>query len=234
MAVGVWVVGGPGDREDLRYSLRSVAANAPAITQAWIVGDPPAWFNGVTIPLEPKPEKYANQRASLTAVVHHPGAPETFWLFNDDMYVIEPTTDLPIIRNKASASQWNTDHPVGSHGPSCWTCAVKHTAAWAMDRAGRDVWLYENHTPLHFDTSRLRDQVNAYPDQPLTVGELYPLAGAAGEGGVVGNAKVKAVDSLAAKLALPMPYLSGNPDSWAGPLGEYVRGLFTQACRWER
>lgn len=234
MAVGVWVVGGPGDREDLRYSLRSVAANAPAITQAWVVGDPPPWFNGVRIALEPKPEKYANQRASLTALVHHPGAPETFWLFNDDMFVTEHTIDLPIIRNKASAAQWNADHPVGSHGPSCWTCAVKHTAAWAVTRAGCDVWLYENHTPLLFDTARLRDEVDAYPNQPFTVGELYPLAGAGGDGRVAGNAKVKAADNLTAKQALPMPYLSGNPDSWDGALGEYVRGLFPTPCRWER
>ena len=71
----VWIVGGPGDREDLRYSLRSVAANLRLdYRDVWVVGDPPGWFGGAKMPLEPHPEKFTNQRRSLTAYVNHPDA----------------------------------------------------------------------------------------------------------------------------------------------------------------
>lgn len=233
MVTAVWVVGGPGDREDLRHSLRSVATNAPFITEAWVVGDVPTWFNGVSMALEPKALKFENQRASLTAFANHPGAPDEFALFNDDMFLIEPVESLPVIRNKKSASQWNLGHP--KHGPNCWVCAVQNTAAWVANKTGTDPFLYENHTPLMFSTRRLRDVLNTYPTgQSFAVGEVFPIAGIHGPGHTAGNAKVKGSDPIADKLTLPMPYLSGNPDSWDGHLGRYIREMFPRPCCWER
>ena len=235
MVAAVWIVGGPtdDDRADLRFSLRSAHTNVPFISEAWVVGDVPDWFTGVKMPLEPKPSKFENQRASLTAFVNHPAAPAEFWLMNDDMFITEPVESLPIVRNKNRASMWNPDH--GQHGSGCWTCAVRATAAWVAEQTGTDPYLYENHSPLLFDTARLRDVVNRYPVHlPFTVGEVYPIAGAAGPGVVVGNAKVKGTDSFDEKMRLPMPYISGNPDSWAGVLGVWAQEVFDSPSRWEK
>lgn len=188
MTAALWIVGGPGDREDLRYSLRSVAAHT-SITEAWVVGDVPDWFTGCKIPLPPHPEKFENQRASLTAFCEAPGVPESFVLFNDDMFVTEPC-DLPTFRNRGRTFDWNTDHADNNHSPSCWTCACRDTATWAALHGAGDAYLYECHTPLKFDTARLRDLLNAYPARRrLAVGELYPLAGIGGEGTHAGNAR---------------------------------------------
>lgn len=236
MVAGVWIVGGPtsDDREDLRYSLRSVAVNAPEITEAWVVGDPPDWFTGVRIPLPPHPEKFENQRASLTAFCETPGAPAALWLWNDDMFVTEPVESLPTFRNRGRTSDWNIDHIDNGHSPSCWTCACRDTATWAAQHGAGDPYLYECHVPLKLDTARLRDLLNAYPTgRRLAVGELYPLAGIGGEGTHAGNAKVKAHDSLADKLANPMPYLSSNPDTWPGAVADYIKPLFPDPSPWE-
>lgn len=236
MTAAVWVVGGPGDREDLRHSLRSVATNAPDIAEAWVIGDVPGWFAGVKMPLEPLAEKFANQRASLTAFVNYPAAPSSAYIFNDDMFVIEPVTGLlPTCRNKNPASSWAKAEQDGGRSLNTWHRAVLATAQWTAKRTGADPFIYEAHTPLLFDTALLRDAINDYPDdQPFAVGELYPIAGLGGEGSHCGNAKVKAADSLDTKLANPMPYLSGNPDSWTGSLGEHIRSTFTTPCQWER
>src|SRR5690606_6266583 len=101
VTAGVWYVGGPDpdNRGELRHSLRSVAANAPVITEAWVVGHVPAWFAGVKVPLEPLPDKFHNARQSIERFVHLPGAPAEFYLFNDDHYVTEPVTGhLPTCR----------------------------------------------------------------------------------------------------------------------------------------
>lgn len=245
VTAAVWIVGGPAeaDRSDLRYSLRSVAAHAPTITEAWVIGDVPAWFTGTRMPLEPLPGKFANQRQSLTRFANHPGAPEVFWLFNDDMIVTEPTADLPIVRGHAQTGmQWASDHrnKVSSKGvcvTDCYQCAVAETAAWTHEQTGTDPHIYEAHSPLLFDTTKLRDVLAAYPDdRPFAVGEVYPIAGAGGPGRTAGNAKVKKNDPevLAAKLANPSPYLSSSPESWAGVVGGWVRPRFPDPSRWER
>lgn len=244
MAAGVWIVGGPAenDRDDLRHSLRSFAAHAPQITEAWVIGDVPDWFAGIRMPLPPHPEKFANQRASLTAFVNHPGAPAEFWLLNDDMVLLEPTAELPIVRAHAStAQQWADDHAAYRTNrrcvPSCYQCAVAETAAWTVQQTGQDQPIYEAHTPLLFDTARLRDVLHSYPaDRPFAVGEVYPIAGAGGPGQRAGNAKVRANEAriLREKLDLPMPYLSSSPESWAGVVGAWVRPRLPESCRWER
>lgn len=234
MTAAVWIVGGQPDapdRDELRHSLRSVAANAPVITEAWIVGDVPDWFAGVRLPLEPKPTKFGNQFASIKALVNLPGAPETFWLMNDDMYVTEPVDgDLPTYRSKNRLSGW-----LRAEGRSNgWHRAVAATAEWTAERTGQEPYIYEAHVPLRFRTAVLREVVNAYPDPDLfAVGEVYPIAGCGGEGVHAGNAKCK-TEALETKLGQPMPYLSGSPGSWNGALGEWVRAQWVEPCRWER
>lgn len=239
MTAAAYIVGGPPDspgRDELRYSLRSIEANAPDVTEAWVIGDVPDWFTGIRLPLEPQPEKFRNQRESITRFVNYPGAPPRFYLFNDDHFVTEHVAgQLPTCRNKNPASRWAQAEQDDGARLNGWHRTVQATAAWVADCTGTDPLIYESHTPLLFDTRRLKGYVNAYPiGQPFAVGELYPVAGAGGEGQHCGNAKVKAHDSLQAKLGNPMPYLSGNPDSWNGALGDYIRGLFPNPSRWER
>lgn len=231
MTAAVYVVGGPTSdcRNDLRHSLRSLT-NAPDITEVWCVGDIPTWFTGTRLPLEPKPEKFTNQRASLTAFVNYPGAPSRFYLFNDDHFVTDhvdgqlPTCHLGKARDFFDVQARNSWHRAGLA-----------TAAWMEDIGHPDVLAYEAHTPLLFDTKRLASLLNAYPlGSPMLVGELYAASGAGGEGTDVGNAKVKPGDDLQAKLAQPMPYLSVNPQTWDGEAGDLVRSMFTTPCRWER
>lgn len=232
----VYIVGGVPDeegREELRYSLRSIHKNLRmTIRDLWIVGDVPDWFTGMKMPLEPKPDKWRNQRASLEAYVNHPNAAAEFILLNDDHYLIEPVEVIEPVRNKKPASNWAAGH--GLHDWSCWTCAVKQCAAWVSGQVVDDVYLYENHTPLQFNTERLRAALLACPDDvPFMAGAVFALAGIGYPGTTGGNAKVKANDALADKLALPIPYISGNPDSWRGELGAHIKGMFPDPCRWE-
>lgn len=233
MVAAVYVVGGetPDNRADLRYSLRSLV-NAPVVDDVWVVGDVPAWFAGVKVPLEPLPDKFQNQRQSVERFVNLPGAPERFYLFNDDMFIVEPVHGpLPTVRNRAALSGWLK---ADGRRPNHWHRAVLSTAEWVSGRVEGDPPIYECHTPLLFDTRRLREAVNAYPaERPFAVGEMYPLAGCGGVGEAVGNAKCKGHDNLDHKLSLPMPYLSGNPDTWAGALGDLIRGMFPEPCKWE-
>ncbi len=240
MTVAVYPVGGPvhSDREALRYSLRSLQANAPAVTDVWLVGDIPAWYTGRSIATTAQLDKFHNIRASWTAFVNHRDAPAEHYLFNDDHWIVEPVEgDLPVFHlGKAQDLLDSILGPRVRRTTNTATKALRDTATWVSGHLGvDDVLAHYAHTPLRFDTAKVRDLLAAYPtDVRLEPMLLYPIAGLSGEGIDAGNAKVKVTDSLAKKLAQPMPFLSGNDDTWAGPLGEHVKGLFPEPCRWER
>lgn len=233
----LYVVGGEPDapgRDEMRYSLRSIEANLNiGYRDVWAVGAVPDWFAGVRMELPPKAEKFANQLASITAYVNHPGAAEHVVILNDDMYATEPHNEIVVCRNKNRASRWAAAEKA-ERDLNTWHRAVIATATWVGEITDTDPYIYECHSPLPFSTKRLRDAIAAYPlGQPFAVGELYPIAGVGPEGEHRGNAKVKH-ETLAEKQALPMPYLSGSPGSWSGALGEWVRAQWPTPCRWER
>lgn len=232
MTAAVWYVGGPDpdNREELRHSLRSVAANAPTIDECWVVGDVPDWFAGVKVPLEPQPEKFANARQSITRFVNLPAAPAEFYLFMDDIFVTSPITGhLPVchLGPVKNYSAYKT-------GTGTYARAVRQTADWIAKHHDPEPLAYLGHTPVPLDTAKVRDFLETYPaDLLLEPYLLYCVAGTDGPGTRQGNAKCAKADNFAHKRDLPIPYLSSNPDTWPGELGEYVRGMFSETCRWE-
>lgn len=234
MTAAVYYVGGPDpdNRDELRHSLRSVAANAPQITEAWVIGDVPDWFAGVKVPLEPRPEKFANARQSITTFVNLPGAPESFVLTMDDVFVTEPVDHLPLI-HLGPVTNYSTFKDQAQQGT--YARAVRDTANYLMQHGHREPLAYLAHTPIHLDTKRVREFLADYPEHlMLEPFLLYVAAGLDGPGRRGGNAKCKGDDNFEHKRDLDIPYLSSNPDSWAGKLGTHIRGMFTTPCRWEQ
>lgn len=235
MTAAVYIVGGSNrTHEELRYSLRSLA-NCPDITQVWVVGLIPEWVKGVRrLPLEPKAEKFANMRASLTAFANAKGAPKRFYLFNEDHYVTEPvdgeipTFHLgPAITYIQSAHVWRPRNT--------WCRAVLATAEWLKDQDGKEPMAYEAHTPLLMDRTLLAEFLDEYPaDLPLAMSMAYARAGIGGEGVDAGNAKVGAESDLDEKRTQDMPLLSGNQSTFDGELGGLLRELFPDPSQYEK
>lgn len=232
MTAAVWYVGGPNldDRSELRHSLRSVATNAPFITEAWVVGDVPDWFTGIKVPLPPVREKFANARQSITAFVNLPGAPETFVLIMDDVFCLEPCTEVDII-HLGPARQFSAYR----NGKGTYANAVRQTTDWLHNHGHPEPLAYLAHTPVTLNTQQVRAFLDHYPaNLPLEPFLLYVAAGTQGPGRRAGNAKCSRTDNVQHKLALNIPYISSNPDTWPGPLSNHIRELFAEPCRWER
>ena len=122
----VYVVRPGDDNEELRYSLRSVAKNAPH-RDVWIVGTVPSWTQNVKgLPLTAADEKFANQRQSLTAAAGEKGISDPFVLFNDDMFVMEPITEWRTWNLDTIEEVWGG--PIGGViAENTWLSAVWHT-----------------------------------------------------------------------------------------------------------
>lgn len=222
----LYVIGpGSSGHEELRHSLRSVAKNLPH-RKVWIVGSVPDWTRNVEeINLEPHPEKFPNQRQSLTVAVDQQDLSDNFILMNDDMFVIEPVSDLPCFHLGPSSAHLEFLDSVGKDND--WVDAVRATAEWFGDPN-----CYECHIPLLFSRERLRAVLRAYPkDRPFAAGEVYEAARAGSEG-VLGHCVKVTRQPLAEKLGTP--FLSSDDRSFAkGEVGRYVRSLFPEKCRYE-
>ena len=233
----VYVVRPGDDNEELRYSLRSVAAHAPH-RNVWIVGSVPSWVTGVkTIPLVPVGEKFANQRQSLHAIAAHPGISDPFVLFNDDMFVVEPITEWRTWNLDTIEDHWGG--PIGNVDKTSneWLHAVWCTYKWMGEQGHPNPLYYENHTPMLYDKAKLADVLTRYPhDRPFVINGTYAITGAGGKGEWGANAKVNVDGDVAmAYEALGMPYLSTD-DPWfaTAPVGVFVRELFPDPCVYER
>lgn len=232
----------PGDNnEELRHSLRSVEANVTGFRNIWIAGTVPTWVRNVrALPIPPKPEKFANQRQSVTALCEAPGVADTIVIFNDDHFVTDPidASSVPVFHLGPAedlAARLIDNHAIDPRNR--WLRAVRKTASWVEQQGHPNALAYEAHTPLPFRTAALRDALAAYPaERILCYPELYALAGAGDVGVSAGNCKVArlADAELRAKMELSMPYLSSNDDTFAaGAIGDHIRATFPTPSRYE-
>lgn len=236
----VYIVRPGDDNDELKHSLRSVAANVKNVGRVWIAGTVPSWVSWEVspIPLVPKDEKFANIRASLQAVVDHPEMPERFVVFNDDHFVVEPV----------DAEAWPTYHlgPLsgfirhllevrGINPRNTWFRGLQHCADYMLSKGHPDPLAYEGHVPFVVDRDRLKAVLSDFPREWFfTYGALYDLIGGGGVGERAGNVKVAQADSLESRLALDMPFLSSNDHTFAtAPIGAHVRALFPDPCLYE-
>ena len=86
----------PGeDNEELRYSLRSLR-NVPH-GRVWITGFVPSWLRNVgALPVQFRHgNKVRNVRANFKAACAHPEVADTFYVFNDDMFVMHAVENIP-------------------------------------------------------------------------------------------------------------------------------------------
>lgn len=83
-----------GENEELRYSLRSLAANVKHGT-VWIVGHKPRWVRDVEhLPTRQGRDRYQNTLAAVHTACTHADITDDFQLWNDDFYALQPT-DVP-------------------------------------------------------------------------------------------------------------------------------------------
>lgn len=239
MFAAVYVVGGPAfdERSDLRHSLRSLA-NTP-VTDVWLVGDVPEWATDVrAIRLEPQPEKFANQRASLTAAVNDPDLPDTFVLLNDDHFVVSPVDPMPMFHLGPWSRYQARQLRQGQNPANTWWAGVCQTAEWMQSRGHADPLIYEAHTPLMFDKRRLRAALEEFPqDRRFCVGVTYDMTGAGGVGfrGINVKCKTDAEFHAKAGVGTHTPYLSSTDEPFrSGLIGSHVRRMFPDPSRFER
>jgi hypothetical protein len=141
-----------GDNEELRYSLRSVAKNAPA-GRVWLVGGKPDWYTGDFIPVQSTSSKYSNARNNLEAIVNSKEISENFVLMNDDFYFMKKVDKVDMFHGGRLIDKIRRYRQIS---PSNGYNQMLITTHRRLVRSGvRDPMDYELHVPMPMDKSGL-------------------------------------------------------------------------------
>lgn len=230
-----------GDDEALRYSLRSVAANARGLFgRVWIVGDLPEWATDVGhIVTTPGASRQEDIRAKWTAAAGHPDVAATFLLMNDDFWLVRKVRRFEAF-HMGPLDRYLAHLDRSGDAFRAWRRVVETTAEWMAEQGYPDTMVRQGHRPAMFDKARLADALAAYPaGRPLDVLGLYDMCGAGGVGTRAGNAKINTTEHFHAKTAPAVldvqPWLSANDAAFSdGLIGGYVRALFPDPSPFEQ
>lgn len=230
-----------GENEELRYSLRSVAANAAGLfRKVWVIGrDLPSWLTGVEIiDAGATGGKQADVRAKVRAAAGDRRVASRIVLMTDDVYLVEPITEWePFHMGRTSDYISHLAKQGTTVTNSGWLRAVVSTAEWMAEQGYDDILVRQGHRPLLWSKTKLKGALDRYPaDRKLDIVGLYDIAGAAGVGRHAGNAKIGVSDdAFHQKMAeLDIPWRSSNDKSFRGGLiGEFVRRMFPEPSPFE-
>lgn len=210
-----------GTGEELRYSLRSVAAHMPH-DRIFVVGPAiPDWLVGVEhIPTREGNGKWANiMEAMRTACAASDLSSDVVYM-NDDFFVMEPVLAIPIAHR----------------GPLVGTGNGSYSQLFAATgRVLRELSIsgplrsYELHMPFAFNKGAMATVLRmADPREIVHTRSLYANYWS------IGGEHADDVKVRGGFTALPRgPFISTSSASWRGPAGAAIRATFTQPSIYE-
>lgn len=214
----------------LRYALRSWAANLPH-RRVWLVGYRPPWVADVGhVPTRQTGTKYANTTAAVRAAIEHPDITDRFILCNDDFFVMTPQPqELPVYHRGPVR---DVEAYYATRGNGAYLRGLRETRDLLVSLGHPDPLSYELHVPLPVDKAGMLAALEA--GRHLDVLHKRSFYGVlAGIGGEY-MADVKILRRGPRAFDASSPFLSTMPDSFAhGHVGQHIRRAFPLACRYE-
>ena len=170
-----------GDRnEELRYSLRSLAANLPH-HQVWAAGYRPAWATMNEIPVAQRRTTFENSVANMRAACEHPGVSDRFVYMNDDIFVLKAMRRIPTL-HRGTVAEFTAECRRIYGRPGRYMMGLAATAELLVRRGIRDPICYEGHVPLVVDKAAMLEALDLGAHLPILhyrtlYGNLAQLAG---------------------------------------------------------
>lgn len=251
---------------ELRYSLRSVETNLlqqrppTQLPRVFTVGHQPPWVSSdhVThIPVEQSldpNDKHPNANKNLHRALTDPDISDPFWLFNDDFFIMRPTTAIQqytggLVRDVLDkfpravlgstfrrSMQW-TYQMVQRHlnlNPDRYVSFQVHSPLLIYKEPYLDViqdvssWLKAEHTELTPLIGRV------HPHYATVYGNIFGhLPGLVDSITIEHDVKVLSNSRRLAPIMRQLPYLSTTEHSFRHGAGTYIKRVFPRRSRFE-
>ena len=215
------------DYEELRYSLRSVVQNFP-YKNIWFIGGcpddiKPDWYLPIT---QKGPNKWTKVRRCLEIVCKEPKISEDFWLFNDDFFIIKPTTECPFavegtMYKRIQNLMWKNN--LSQYAKELYV------AKKALEDKGFDTLNYALHIPILLNKEKALQTLQTFPYSPMfrcCYGNQHDLAEV-----IMKDVKIHKKDEIPTGFET---FLSTSNKSFNnGEAGEYIKHQFPEKCKYE-
>ncbi|MFJ2205934.1 hypothetical protein [Streptomyces microflavus] len=217
--------------EQLRYALRSWAAHLPH-GRVWVVGHLPAWAVGVRhIRTRQTGTKYQNTTAAVRAACEHREVSESFYLANDDMFVMHPQPDGMPVLHRGPVRTVESYYAARASGK--YLQGLRETRDLLVELGHPDPLSYELHVPMPVAKSGMLSALDV--GRHLDAVHKRTLYGTLAQLGGEEIADVKILHRAPRGYGPESPFLSTMPDSFgAGHVGQFIRRAFSTPCRYER
>lgn len=215
-----------GENEELRFSLRSVAANLPH-RDVWLVGGGPGWPVGVgRIRVRQRGSKYENVMANLRAALSSPDVSDPFVLMCDDFFVVRPIDSVPVLHCGRLA-----DRVARADASAKYQTTLTETLRLLRRLGHVDPLCYDLHVPMTVDKAGMSKALDASAGRRVLWQTVYGNVAGVG-GSLAENVKVPVRRTTG---ALPVgPFWSTNDNSFASTeVGRRLRRAFVEPCRYE-
>ena len=156
----------PGENEELRYSIRSVAKNAP-VRNVWVVGDKPDWYVGNFISTIPIGNAFENVRNNLRKVIAHPEISEDFVLMNDDFFIIRNVNSVYPYYGGLLINRYREHLELA--GFNFYANFLRKTDTALRQQGIKNPLNYELHVPMPFNKAKLAETIDA----PFSIRSYY-------------------------------------------------------------
>lgn len=218
--------------EELRYSLRSIENNFQFRNVIFYGGCPEGIKPDKHFKRsQSEPSKWERVRASIKACCLNPEISDSFWLFNDDFFIMRPMReDMPAQYNGDLRS--HIEKVKARHGGQDmdWTVRLRHLCE-TLEGAGKDTKNYAVHKPILINKSKALEVLDKFPDEPMfrgLYGNYWDIGGVSNH-----DMKVLLKDYPVEKFK-DWEFLSTQDDSFRdGIVGRYIRDKFTEKSRFE-
>ena len=201
---------GPGDNEELRYSIRSAVKNLK-FDNLWVVGGKPNWYLGNYIEVAQNKSKYANARNNLRAICNCSKISDSFILMNDDFYIINKVDNVPYMHGGLLADKIKKYENLT--GNTRYVLMLKRTLLSLSRRFKKDILDYELHVPMVMEKEKLLAIIDLPDLWRSRYGNTFAVGGIE-----IDDVKVYSFGVLAKKSYninnLKYNYLSSNNDSF--------------------
>lgn len=236
----------PGKHDEpdsLRYALRTIWHHLD-VGKIWIVGHHPSWLDSSVghIPSAQRTQmyrnvnephlKFQNQEANLRAVMASEVSEDFLW-WSDDFFVLRDTsTDIPYFHRGSLRDYLDTlpaKHGWGEYAEGLGFC-LKLLEAWGYPHPDA----YNVHMPLPVNKTNLIEVMEMAWAEGLQGGWLRPIypvvCGDDHPHVEVTDPKIKNPNELP---DLNQIWVSCDPGSWRGALGQYIRNRYWRTAPWE-
>lgn len=225
----------------LTWTLRSIDKNLPH-TNVVLVGALPKWVDPAAVTHVPTLQgvhKFVNIGVNLQAALDHPDVTDQFTWFNDDMYILRPVDQVPLMHREtigAFCERLNTHRHRAAHSTD-HVAFVKgmQSQRWILRKWGftDDEPCTDMHTPIPIDKARCVDVLaraqQTAPEHQL--GHFRALYGAGLPSQHLKDPKPSRKDFRVTDET----YLSTYVSTWKdGLVGQHIRALFPTPSKYEK